>query len=290
MTDKTLSTLVDDIYGLFDGSLSSEGAVCNQDNLDDFGEAVKEAVVTSLATAGKPRKTYLRMSNIGKPDKQLWYEHQDPEVVGKEQLRPDTYIKFLYGHIIEAMLLFLVKEAGHTVTHEQHEVEIENIKGHMDCELNGVPVDVKSASRYGFEKFKNGELYNDDPFGYIAQISAYAQARGKDQGAFLVMEKSLGKLAVLPVADMEMIDAAARIRHMKEVVELDTPPERCYEAIEDGKSGNMKLCVQCSYCPYKEDCWKDSNDGQGLYTYLYSTGPRFLTTVVKEPRVERYKG
>jgi len=287
---KQLDTLVKDIEGLFDGSWTPYNDGASEDNLAHMGEAIIDAVRTSLSTAGRPRETYLRMSNIGKPDKQLWYEHQDPKAVGKEELRPDTYIKFLYGHIIEALLLFLVKEAGHNVTHEQYEVEIDNVKGHMDCEIDGIPVDVKSASKYGFQKFKNGELYNNDPFGYIAQISAYAQARGKDQGAFLVMEKSLGKLAVLPVAHMEMIDAAARISHMKKIVESDTPPERCFKAIEDGKSGNMKLCVQCSYCPYKEDCWKDANDGQGLYTYLYSTGPRYLTTVVKPPKVERYEG
>jgi len=285
---KTLDTLVEDIEGLFDGSYEVGDSGNTTLHLDECVGAIREAILTSLKTAGKPREAYLRMSNIGKPDKQLWYEHQAN--IAKEELRPDTYIKFLYGHIIEALLLFLVKESGHIVTHEQAEVEIDSVKGHMDCMIDGIPVDVKSASKYGFAKFKNGEIYNDDPFGYIAQISAYAQANNKEEGAFLVMEKSLGKLTVMDVHSMEMIDAKARIAHMKEVVASDTPPERCYVPVEDGKSGNEKLCVQCSYCSYKEDCWSDANDGEGLYTYLYSTGPRYLTTVVKEPKVDRYTG
>jgi hypothetical protein len=41
----------------------------------------------------------------------------------------------------------------------------------------------------------------------------------------------------------------------------------------------MKLDTGCSYCPHKFNCWPD------LKTYYYSTGPRYLTKVVREPRV-----
>jgi hypothetical protein len=281
---KSIDTLVEDVYGLFDGTYEDDGGQTTA-NLIHMVNDIQDAVRISLETAGKPRPGTLRMSNIGKTDKQLWYEHQAD--VPKEELRPDTYIKFLYGHVIEALLLFLVKEAGHKVTHEQAEVEIEGIKGHMDCMIDGVPVDVKSASSYSFKKFQNGELVGNDPFGYIAQISGYAQASDKKEAAFLVMEKTLGKLTVMNVEDMEMIDAAERIKHMKEVVASDRPPPKCHDVVADGKSGNMKLCTQCSYCAYKEPCWSDANDGEGLYTYLYSTGPRYLTTVVNEPKVDK---
>ena len=297
---KQIDTLIEDITALFDGSyepseptqamlplLTGIAQECDTEiHLTQMVEAIREAVKISLATAGKKRPIYLRMSNIGKPDRQLWYEHQE-SVPDKEELRADTYIKFLYGHIIEALLIFLAKEAGHNVTHEQAALEINGVKGHMDCEIDGVVVDVKSASKYGFDKFKNGEFTSDDPFGYVAQMSAYSQARQKKGGAFLVMEKSLGKLTLAPLHDMEMIDAAARIDHMKEVVASDEAPERCYAPLEDGKSGNLKLCVACSYCAFKTECWRDANDGEGLYTYLYSTGPRYLTTVVREPKVDR---
>ena len=47
----------------------------------------------------------------------------------------------------------------------------------MDCKIDGIVTDVKSASSFGFKKFKDGQLgLVDDPFGYIDQIKAYAHA------------------------------------------------------------------------------------------------------------------
>ena len=53
----------------------------------------------------------------------------------------------------------------------------------------------------------------------------------------------------------------------------------------DGSSGNRKLDVGCSYCAYKVDCWKDSNNGTGLRKFIYANGPRYLTQVAKKPDV-----
>jgi hypothetical protein len=62
-------------------------------------------------------------------------------------------------------------------------------------------------------------------------------------------------------------------------------PDRCYPPVEDGKSGNLKLSVGCSYCGYKFKCWDDVNEGKGLRTFIYSNGPRFLVNVEREPDV-----
>ena len=227
------------------------------------------------------------MSNIGKKDRQLWYSYNGYE---GEKLLPHTRIKFLYGHLIEEMVLALTKLAGHDVTHEQKQVEVDGIKGSMDCKIDGVLTDVKSASSYGFKKFKDGSLVNDDPFGYIDQIKGYAHAEGTTDIGWLVMDKTNGHLTYLKydMADesqwywskLNFFSIPERIKNIKKVVESDTPPERCYEAIPDGKSGNMKLPVGCSYCAYKHDCW-----GEDLRTFLYSNGPRYLTQVVHLPNV-----
>ncbi len=47
-----------------------------------------------------------------------------------EELMPHTRIKFLYGHLIEEMILALTKLSGHDVTHEQKQVEVNGIKGY----------------------------------------------------------------------------------------------------------------------------------------------------------------
>jgi hypothetical protein len=50
----------------------------------------------------------------------------------------------------------------------------------------------------------------------------------------------------------------------------------------------MKLPKGCTWCKYKYECHKDSNDGQGLRTFKYSNGLAYLTKVVSEPKVEEY--
>ena len=70
------------------------------------------------------------------------------------------------------------------------------------------------------------------------------------------------------------------VQQRKETYNGDALPERGYEPVPDGQSGNLKLGVNCSYCSRKRACF-----GSDLRTYLYSTGPRFLVKVEKPPRV-----
>jgi hypothetical protein len=226
------------------------------------------------------------MSNIGKGARQLWYGKNIQEDRGEELSGP-TLIKFLVGDIIESVLLFLAAKAGHSVTHRQAEVAIEGIKGHIDADIDGVTVDVKSASTYSFKKFSNGSLAEDDPFGYIEQIAGYSEARGTD-GAFLAMDKQNGTLAYLPFSREELsrtVNIRERIEYLKTAIESEVEPERCYPDEKMGESGNRKLGTNCSYCPFKRHCWRDSNGGIGLRTFMYSSGPVFLTQVKSEPKV-----
>ena len=61
----------------------------------------------------------------------------------------------MFGDILEELLLFLAKEAGHTVTGQQDTLSISGVNGHRDAIIDGRLVDVKSASSYSFRKFKN---------------------------------------------------------------------------------------------------------------------------------------
>ena len=63
-------------------------------------------------------------------------------------------------------------------TEEQKEGKVQEFVGHQECRIDGVLVDVKRASASYFKKFSHGTLREEDPFGYIAQISAYADAHG----------------------------------------------------------------------------------------------------------------
>jgi len=272
---KKIDTLVEDMYQTI-----SEGKQPSQKDLDLFADNVKEGVLSLFNTRSENNK--LRMSQIGKPDRQVWYQSRD---ITKEKLPSWAKIKFTYGHILEELLLLLAKTAGHEVKNEQKELDIEGIKGHQDCEIDGVVTDCKSASAYSFKKFSNRSLLKDDPFGYIAQLSAYTEAQDKNGGAFLAIDKQSGRICLMSVHNMEMINAKDKIVHLKNVVKDDKLPSKCYADIADGASGNRKLDVGCSYCPYKVDCWQDANNGTGLRKFIYANGPRYLTNVVKTPDV-----
>ena len=268
---KTIDTLVKDIYDMID-----DGDIdVNVEALRQFGEECQNAVYGMLKR-NNDRRGSIRLSSMGQPcSRKQWYEHNDAP---REPLQPHTRIKFVFGHIIEARVLLLAKEAGHTVTDEQKEVEVDGVVGHMDAKIDGVVVDVKSASSAAFKKFKDGTLNSEnDSFGYLTQISAYLEAEGEHEGAFLAMDKQLGKLALMPVT--KKLGVSYEINARKEVVLSDTVPERAFYPVPDGVSGNMKLPVNCSYCDFKHSCFP------GVRTFAYGNGPRYLTTVAVLPKV-----
>lgn len=282
--DKTLETLVPDIFHLLDEDTEY---TASEENLAWMGEQVQILLRNRLSARERKAKA-LRFSMLGKPDRQLWYQINEPQHA--ERMSPQTYMKFLYGDVIELLLLFLAKEAGHTVEREQEQVEVDGIKGHIDAVIDGVVVDVKSASPYAFKKFENGYFISDDPFGYIKQISGYTNVISPGEGAaFLVANKVDGDVTVAKVGAgiVSANSPLPRITHLKQVLESSEPPARCYDDQPDGKSGNRKLAIGCSYCSHKFRCWADANGGEGLKVYMYSTGPAFLTKVEREPKVDR---
>jgi hypothetical protein len=167
----------------------------------------------------------------------------------------------------------------------QKEVSVEKVKGHIDCIIDGELVDVKSASPYGFKKFVDGSIITgEDPFGYMYQLSSYGAALGKKKGYFLSIDKSGGNLNLLEVP-LNNVDPAERISYLKDTLPDSDPPDRCYPEVEEA-SGNKRIGFNCKYCDYKVECWKDSNNGQGLRKYNYAKGPEYFTHIQKEPRVE----
>ena len=279
---KTIKTLVEDIYNLFSLNPVTMSEEEVDKYIDNFGEMVKLHTKKFLYDEESVDKK-LRLSQIGKPDRQLWFninlnkEH--------EELSPSTRIKFLYGYILEEFLLMCASIAGHDVKDQQKEVNVGGVVGHQDCIIDDVLVDVKSASTSSFRKFKQNKLTEDDPFGYIAQISAYAQANNLKEAAFLAIDKSTGELTLAPVHSMEFINAETRINHLKRMVVSDVIPDRCYDPVPDGKSGNSKLPVGCVFCSHKRECWSDANAGRGIRVFKYAQGKRYLVQVSKEPDV-----
>lgn len=278
---KTIDTLVDDIYKVIESNGGWDATVTKF-----FTERVGDTIKRRLEDEQEDSRPTLRMSNLGSPClRKLWYQINLP--TESEPLKPNERLKFLYGDILEDLLISLAVAAGHKVTGTQTTMDIDGIKGHRDCVIDGVTVDVKSASSYSFKKFKEHKLREDDPFGYIEQLSSYVfaaqddpEVTDKKNGAFLVIDKQFGHI-VLDKYDFtkELFLKRTKVKEVKEAVAQPSPPARAFTDEPMGKSGNMKLGTQCSYCNFKETCWP------GLRTFVYSTGPVFLTKVVREPNV-----
>jgi hypothetical protein len=265
-----IESLVEDIYGVFDKEVKiDEGAV----------KALSEDIARIVSDQFDKRKTHLRLSNLGKPcRRQLWYSINTPEL--GEKLSGPTRIKFIIGHITEAVVLFLATLAGHAVTDQQKQVQIDGVKGHIDGLIDGELVDVKSASPYSFSKFKEGLQPGQDAFGYLSQLGSYGAALGKSSGSFLAVDKVLGHLT-LDTHELPEKDYGKDVRDVRAILAANKPPDRAYSDVPEGASGNRKLDVACSYCEFKHTCWP------GVQTYAYSRGPVFLTRVVRPPRVDR---
>lgn len=226
----------------------------------------------------------LRLSKMGPMcPRHLWYSIHHPELA--EALPPEAIFKFSFGHTIEAQAISLARAAGHEVTGEQDELVVDGIKGHRDCVIDGVVVDVKSCSSRMFEKFERKTIYSDDPFGYLDQLDGYmvgsaddGLVRVKDKAYIWAVDKTLGKM-VLYEHNLREDNIRQRIRTYKDIVAAARPPHCTCETVPDGKSGNIKLGVAGSYSPFKHQCWPQ------LRTFLYSNGPIFLTRVVRVPDV-----
>ena len=279
-----LSTLIEDIYDPLNKLSEGKPLPLTEEDIDLALSNIKNSIISWATPSERNAKFTLRMSNIGRPARQLWFQKRDE--YRSSGIDGATQIKFLYGHLLEVLLLFFVKLSGHKLTDMQKEITVNGIKGHMDCKIDGEVVDVKTASGYAFKKFKEGTLSEDDSFGYLAQLAGYEEAEGTNKGGFLVMNKETGDLCTYIPDDMEKPNIVSKIENVKEIIVENEPPELCYEPIPEGASGNMKLARGCTWCPHKIECHKDANDGQGLRVFNYAKGPVYLTKIVKEPKVE----
>jgi hypothetical protein len=273
-----INTLIKDIYNLF-----TDRYTPNPDNVKTFGNNLASIVEDRLSE--RKDQAYLRPSNIGQPcDRKLWYSINTPDKA--EPLPPTVKFKFLYGDIIEALVLFLAAEAGHKVEGCQETVEIAGVKGKRDAIIDGVLVDVKSANSRSFKKFEDHTLApGNDPFGYLQQLDFYREGSKndeklttKDRAAFLAVDKELGHLCldVHPSLDQEWEKV---VEEKRDLLARESPPSRAFEDVPEGKGGNRRLTVPCTYCPFKKKCWPN------LRTYIYSNGPMFLTHVERAPKV-----
>lgn len=293
---KTLDTLVEDIHEVVETRGGWDETVTKF-----ISEGVHDVFKSHLEDDAQERVGALRMSSMGRPCKrQLWYQNNTPS--SGEGLPPKTLIKFLYGGMVELLLLSLAKAAGHDVAGMQDTLSIKGIKGHRDAVIDGVTVDIKSASPFSFKKFKEGLSPDSDGFGYLGQLEAYVKAGHRDTprlvhpttGAFIVLDKVSGEICVDKHEFTRTLEEVeAEYESTIGLSEAETPPERGIKTIPDGykhkekgfvPNGNEYLDFNCAYCEFKHECWPN------LRTFMYRNGPgyapRFFSKIVKEPKAQ----
>ena len=280
------ATLVEDIYKTLEPLSDGKPLDISEQQIEDFGEAMKDVMRSWSNPTKRDSNFSIRMSNVGKPARRLWF---DSQATDKESFKTNspTQIKFLYGHMLEELVKLFVVISGHDITGEQKQVVVDNITGHIDCIIDDEVVDIKTASGFAFNKFKNGTLRDDDPFGYLGQLAGYEESEGTSNGGLLVINKENGELCFYQPEDLDKPNIKNKIKNLKIALAKKTPPiDYCYDTVPDGAKGNEKIHKNCGWCPHKFKCYEDSNNGKGLRVFQYSKGFSFLTKVVVEPKVQ----
>lgn len=265
-----MSSIVEDVYSFLSSSVEVK-----EEAVSELASSLATTIANRLKDRRKPS---LSMSQVGKAHRRLWMDLKYPV-----EPSPSLRLKFLYGDIIETIVLWLVRQSGHTVERQQESVCVDGVRGSIDAIIdNKYLTDVKSCSARAYQKFSKGYLPQEDPFGYISQISGYNEALPDYLPMFLAMNKETGELCTYePDKDFDLVDIHKVIKEAKEAVASEEmPKEPCYQTVPIGKSGNIGLASGCKLCPHKTRCWKD------VRVFQYAKGYEYLTVVNKEPQVE----
>jgi len=225
--------------------------------LADMEEALRKQFSRSMNN----KEFTLRMSNVGRPKCQLWYDKNDPE--GAQETSTTFLMNMLIGDIVEAAFKGILTEAG--VDFEDGygstlKVGKHQIHGTHDLTMDGRVDDIKSASPWSytnkFESFQS--LHKHDSFGYVGQLVGYATALNKEVGGWWVINKGNGDFKYVSAEEVDVEAELAKIEKTADDVEANVF-ERCFEPIPEtfrGKAtGNTILNPECHWCRHKYKCW-----------------------------------
>lgn len=249
------------IHQYLENATSGKSAM-SQDNIEQVATDIKDALNRQFNTK-RDEKFRLRMSNIGRPSCQLWFEKNKPETALP---KPTTFImNMMIGDIVEAVFKAILRESN--VKFENSEdvtLEIDEkttISGSYDLVMNDAVDDIKSASDWSYKyKFDSYEsLHSGDSFGYVGQLAGYAKASNKKAGGWWVVNKANGHFKYVR-ANIDMDKELDKIKKNIKETESDELV-RCFEPEPEmfrGKpTGNMVLNKNCTFCSYRQSCWEN---------------------------------
>jgi hypothetical protein len=242
----------------------------SEDTIQQVATDVADAMRRQFGSGKKRGDFRIRMSNVGRPTCQLWYEKNKPEVALPF---PNTFMmNMMLGDIVEAIFKGVLKEAKIEYS-DSEKVSLDcgdtTINGAYDIVIDGAVDDIKSASDWSYRnKFESYETLADgDGFGYIGQLAGYAKASGKKVGGWWVVNKANGSFKYVPATGLNLNDEVKKIENTVKTVK-ENKFERCFQPIPEkfrGKeTGNKILNPSCKFCSYRYDCWSDLTEREAV--------------------------
>jgi len=249
------------IHQYLENATSGKSAM-SQENIEQVATDIKDALNRQFNTK-REDKFRLRMSNIGRPSCQLWFEKNRPETALP---KPTTFVmNMMIGDIVEAVFKAVLREANvkfedtDNVTLELDEDT--KISGSYDLVMNDSVDDIKSASDWSYKyKFDSYEsLHSGDSFGYVGQLAGYAKALGKKAGGWWVLNKANGLFKYVRVhidmdKELDKIKKNIKATESKELVRCFEPEPETFRGKE---TGNIVLNKNCTFCSYRNACWEN---------------------------------
>ena len=232
---------------------------------DEFADLSRKALEKHFTR--KKEDFRLRMSNVGKPLCQLQMQAKGVE---PEKPSHDFIVRMIIGDMLEALVIVLLKAAKIEVKSQHQKVSLgvgdRQIEGEYDIELDDGIYDIKSVSPFSFTtKFNadNGydKIKQSDSFGYISQGHGYGMAANKPFKGWIAINKTTGEIVFTDAkhTDEEKKEVYSKIYNTSVALLDEKPFERCFTDVEEvyysKPTGNRTLGIECSYCPYKHDCW-----------------------------------
>ena len=249
------------IHQYLENATSGKSAM-SQENIEQVATDIKDALNRQFNTK-REDKFRLRMSNIGRPSCQLWFEKNKPETALP---KPTTFVmNMMIGDIVEAVFKAVLREANvkfedtDNVTLELDEDT--KISGSYDLVMNDSVDDIKSASDWSYKyKFDSYEsLHSGDSFGYVGQLAGYAKALGKKAGGWWVLNKANGLFKYVRAhidmdKELDKIKKNIKATESKELVRCFEPEPETFRGKE---TGNVVLNKNCTFCSYRNSCWEN---------------------------------
>ena len=236
----------------------------SDETIDTVAREVAAALKRQFGSGNKRGEFRLRMSNVGRPACQLWFDKNKPETALP---KPTTFVmNMMIGDIVESVFKAILKESN-VAFEDTDKVSLPvgdsndtNVSGSYDLIIDGAVDDVKSASDWSYRnKFESFDiLKSDDSFGYVGQLAGYAKASDKKAGGWWVVNKANGGIKYVPADNLDM---EAELENIKQTVETVNANEfkRCFkpepEFYKRKPTGNMLRPKGCKFCDYRYECW-----------------------------------